>query len=79
MVKFYPSKEEETLCISCYYARMRTDICGIYCTKGFVKDGKCEKYKKYREKNVREEIKEEDGKWWEENTRAKQEKQDEIC
>ena len=26
-------------CIMCYYARMRRDICGIYCTGGFlVKD-----------------------------------------
>ena len=36
------------LCIDCYYARMRTDICGIYCTGGFVVDGKCERFKPYR-------------------------------
>lgn len=30
------------LCVLCHYARMREDICGIYCTGGFVeKDGTC--------------------------------------
>lgn len=34
------------LCVSCHYARMRDDICGIYCTGGFVeRDGKCKHYK----------------------------------
>jgi len=34
-------------CVSCEYAQMREDICGIYCTGGFVKaDGKCERYKR---------------------------------
>lgn len=44
MDKFYPKKEDAKLCAICHYARMRTDICGIYCTKGFVKDGKCEMF-----------------------------------
>lgn len=34
------------LCVSCHFARMRDDICGIYCTGGFVEsDGKCRHYK----------------------------------
>ena len=34
------------LCVFCHYARMRDDICGIYCTGGFVEsDGKCRHYK----------------------------------
>lgn len=36
-------------CITCHYARMRRDICGIYCTGGFAHDGKCEHYKNWRE------------------------------
>lgn len=32
----------DKLCVLCHYARMREDICGIYCTGGFVeKDGTC--------------------------------------
>lgn len=50
MTKYYPSRDDEQLCVSCYYARMRTDICGIYCTKGFVQDGKCEMYEDYDER-----------------------------
>jgi len=47
--KYYPP--EIKLCIDCYYARMRTDICGIYCTGGFIeKDGTCKKFKPYRSK-----------------------------
>ncbi len=34
------------LCVSCHYARMRDDVCGIYCTGGFVEsNGKCRHYK----------------------------------
>ena len=34
------------LCVSCHYARMRDDVCGIYCTGGFVENnGKCKHYK----------------------------------
>ena len=37
-------------CAWCYYARMRTDICGIYCTGGFSNpDGQCEHFKDYDE------------------------------
>lgn len=37
-------------CVTCYYARMRRDICGIYCTGGFEKeDGKCDHYDNWRE------------------------------
>lgn len=33
---------EGKLCVLCHYARMREDICGIYCTGGFVEqDGTC--------------------------------------
>ena len=41
------SKEMETNpCVFCYYARMRTDICGIYCTGGFQSEaGKCKRFK----------------------------------
>lgn len=46
--KFYPNKKDVELCVFCYYARMRTDICGIYCTKGFVVDGKCERFREYQ-------------------------------
>lgn len=32
----------DKLCVLCHYARMREDICGIYCTGGFVEqDGTC--------------------------------------
>lgn len=36
-------------CAFCHYARMRKDICGIYCTGGFVKrDGSCEHFLDYK-------------------------------
>lgn len=45
---------KENPCISCYYARMRRDICGIYCTGGFVKaDGKCDHWEDYRVRTKR--------------------------
>lgn len=47
MSNFYPTQEQEKLCVSCWYARERDDICGIYCTEGFVEDGKCEMFKEY--------------------------------
>lgn len=38
------------LCVSCHYARMRDDVCGIYCTGGFVEsNGKCKHYKNCEE------------------------------
>lgn len=46
--------QTETLCAFCYYARMRTDICGIYCTGGFLaKDGKCDHFEDYDERKRR--------------------------
>lgn len=45
--KFYPDREAEKLCVNCYHARMRTDICGIYCTTGFVRNGHCEMFLDY--------------------------------
>lgn len=41
-------------CVFCYYARMRTDICEIYCTGGFQKeDGRCEHFEDYDERKRR--------------------------
>lgn len=38
------------VCAWCYYSRMRTDICGIYCTGGFSNDnGECDKFLDYEE------------------------------
>lgn len=45
--KFIPNGDDAKLCCHCWYARTRRDICGIYCTKGFVKDGKCDMYESY--------------------------------
>lgn len=41
------SKERKTNpCVFCYYARMRRDICGIYCTGGFQSEaGECKHFK----------------------------------
>lgn len=43
MAKQLTQSEFENPCIDCYYARMRTDICGIYCIGSFWKepDGSC--------------------------------------
>lgn len=42
--------ENEKICAWCCYARMRTDICGIYCTGGFENpDGTCDHFKDYWE------------------------------
>ena len=52
--KYYPPANGP--CVHCYYARMRTDICGIYCTGVFVKtDGTCEKFRFDDPKQEREE------------------------
>ena len=52
MSSFYPTIEESRcLCISCFYAREREDICGIYCTTGFVKDGECKMFKEWEEES----------------------------
>lgn len=37
-------------CVTCHYARMRRDICGIYCTGGFAHNGKCEHYENWKER-----------------------------
>ena len=43
-------------CVFCHYARMRKEICGIYCTGGFVKqDGSCEHFADYKEPKQRTE------------------------
>ena len=40
------------LCLRCYYARMRRDICGVYCTGAWMcKDGKCEHFRDWRNTN----------------------------
>lgn len=38
------------ICVSCHYARMRRDICGIYCVGKCLKneDGACDHYLHYR-------------------------------
>lgn len=40
------------ICVSCHYARMRKDICGIYCVGSFFKksDGSCDRYINYKDK-----------------------------
>lgn len=37
-------------CVLCDYARMRRDICGIYCAGEFFKkpDGTCDHFKEYK-------------------------------
>ena len=50
MSEFFPTIEDaRDLCIACYYARERDDICGIYCTTGFVENGVCEMFVEYEE------------------------------
>lgn len=55
--KYYPPLDVmRSLCVHCCFARMRTDICGIYCTGGFVKeDGTCDRFKAYKAKEERRE------------------------
>lgn len=37
--------EEKKICAWCWYARMKRDICGIYCTGGFTnEDGSCDHF-----------------------------------
>lgn len=41
---------KKKICAWCYYARMKTDICGIYCTGGFENpDGTCDHFRDSRE------------------------------
>ena len=50
--------DQKKICAWCYYARMRRDICGIYCTGGFENpDGSCDHFldsKKKPEKKLSE-------------------------
>lgn len=41
---------KENICVFCWYARMRDDICGIYCVGSAMKnkDGTCDKFKEYK-------------------------------
>lgn len=42
--------DQKAICAWCYYARMRRNICGIYCTGGFTNaDGTCDHFKDYLE------------------------------
>ena len=52
MAKQLTQSEFENPCIDCYYARMRKDICGIYCVGEFHKrgDGTCEKWVYYKKR-----------------------------
>lgn len=41
---------EKNPCAWCWYARMRRDICGTYCTSGFENpDGTCRHFEDYYE------------------------------
>jgi hypothetical protein len=39
------------ICVFCHFARMRKDICGIYCIGGCCKnpDGTCDRFLDYQE------------------------------
>lgn len=45
-----PKQKVINPCVSCYYARMRKDICGIYCAGEYWKreDGSCKHYKTWK-------------------------------
>lgn len=52
--------EMSNVCLDCYYAREREDICGIYCVGAYFKqeDGTCEHWRHYkvrREKKPKDE------------------------
>ena len=44
-----PSSDNYNPCVFCDYAKMRDDICGIYCVGEYWKnsDGTCDHYKPY--------------------------------
>lgn len=45
----------KNLCAFCHYSRMRTEICGIYCTGGFTNDdGDCDKFIDYTDAKDRQ-------------------------
>lgn len=43
------------ICVFCHYARMRNDICGIYCVGSYWKkqDGTCDHFEDYAEHKKR--------------------------
>lgn len=43
--------KKSDICVFCYYARPRKDICGIYCAGSYWKhpDGTCDHFKDYAE------------------------------
>lgn len=45
---FYADLNAEKICCLCAYAKMRRDICGIYCTTGRVENGRCSFFKEWR-------------------------------
>ena len=45
---------EKKICAWCFYARMKKDICGIYCTGGFENpDGTCDHFRDSHERRKR--------------------------
>jgi hypothetical protein len=42
-------------CLTCHYARMKKDICGIYCVGSYFldKNNTCSHYKNYKDKKVK--------------------------
>ncbi len=45
---FYADLASEKVCVHCTHAKMRRDICGIYCKTGCVKNGKCAKFEEWK-------------------------------
>ena len=43
--------KKSDICVFCHYARMKKDICGIYCAGSFWKkpDGTCDHFEDYAE------------------------------
>lgn len=44
---YYADLKSEKLCCLCTHARMRKDVCGIYCKVGRVENGQCDRYVEY--------------------------------
>ena len=44
--------KKSDICVFCHYARMKKDICGIYCAGAFWKkqDGTCDHFEDYEER-----------------------------
>ena len=47
--------KKSDICVFCHYARMKKDICGIYCAGAFWKkpDGTCDHFEDYAEHRKR--------------------------